>query len=1204
MKRLLLLFTLLLAINILAANEPAGVKVNFNGNNYTIEYRLPAYNFTSITKEGEQFSKISVDGYGVMAESGLPELPQITFNLVIPNNALNSELSYTIDDINYSQQNLDKKIFPFQASWSKSNPLSKRPFNYNKSYYLTEGSQDQQIIKISEPFIIGGVKGVMVTIYPFNYNPVRNILKTVNTGKFTINLHGTVNENNDLSQSYNDYLKEIFLAYSPANSSKGMNYLIITAPEYETTLAQFVNFKMAGGYNVALFTTAATGTSTTAIKTFIQNRYNDPSLKPEYILLVGDVAKIPCWVGTGEGTPDTDLNYGLLAGTDHFADAFVGRFSATSTTELQNMINKTIYMTNSIGSLPKNNVFMASTDNSSITEATHEYVINTYFAPNNYNNLKLYTVTYNATTQQLIDALNANKQFAIYSGHGGETSWADGPELSQAQVRALTNTSSYPFVYSFACVTGSYEMGECFGETWLRIANGASSFYGSSVNSYWDEDDILEKNLIKAMFDDELTKVTPMMDKGKVYLVNHFGSLTATMKRYLEMYNLMGDPSLPTKRQITPDTTPPQAVADLSVDTPTSNSLKLNWTAPYDSTYGGIMSYDIRYSTSVIANDNDFNNATSIIYSGNSDSAGTAKSYIVSGLSFNINYYFAVKARDLWVNTSPISNVVNLLTFGAPVLTVSPSSISGQLQPDVTEYDTLTIANTSVNNSTLEYSVELKNNTFPSSAIVSTVLIPVANVTEQNHLNKEFAAKFGTAFGQSLKGSGGPDNFGYEWIDSDAPGGPQYVWNDISTTGTLASNWIASSTFSALDEGYVGPVNLGFDFKFYGSLNSQIYIHSDGYITVGAQSATTYSNTSIPTSGTPNGIIAPIWDDLEGKTNSKVYYKNDGGKFIVQFTDWTRYGTSATGVFTFQVVLFQNGKIVIYYKTMTGSVDQCTVGIENMDGTDGLQVVKDAAYLKGNFALQFMAEPDWMFMNNSAGMLYNGNSTIVQLKFQTEGLQQGNYGMDVEITSNDPNASVVTVPVSMQVGTTVPVELIGFTANLNNGYISLAWTTATETNNQGYEIQRRISDEWEKVGFVTGKGTTTEKSNYNYQDNLTNVKSDKVLYRLKQIDFDGTSHFSPVVEVSYLPQQYSLEQNYPNPFNPSTTIKFAIPTASNVKLLVYNSLGQLVSEVVNQRFDAGFYSYSFNASSLSSGVYYYRIEADNFTSIKKMMLIK
>ena len=236
------------------------------------------------------------------------------------------------------------------------------------------------------------------------------------------------------------------------------------------------------------------------------------------------------------------------------------------------------------------------------------------------------------TTQQVLDAVNAGKQFAIYSGHGAETYWADGPVVNQTQVRSLTNTTSYPFVYSFACVTGSFSTAECFGETWLRTEHGASSYYGSSVNSYWDEDDILERNLIKAMFDDDITKVTPMMDKGKVYLVNHYGSLTATMKRYCEMYNLMGDPSLPTKRQITPDTTPPQAITNLSVDTPTSNSLKLNWTAPYDSTFGGIMSYDIRYSTSTIANDNDFNAATQVIYSGNSDTAGTAKSFIVNKL--------------------------------------------------------------------------------------------------------------------------------------------------------------------------------------------------------------------------------------------------------------------------------------------------------------------------------------------------------------------------------------------------------------------------------------------------------------------------------------------------------------------------------------------------------------------------------------------
>ena len=365
-----------------------------------------------------------------------------------------------------------------------------------------------------------------------------------------------------------------------------MKYLIITAPEFEAGLAPFVTHKTANGYAVDVFTTTVAGTTTTAVKTFIQNRYNNPLTKPDFVMLVGDVDKIPAWTGTGEGTPKTDLNYACVEGTDPYADVFLGRMSVVSNTQLANAINKIIYMSNNLAAFPKNNVFMASTDNYTISEGTHNYVIDNYFTPNSYNNLKLYSHS-GATTAQVTAAFNAGKLFGIYSGHGGTTSWADGPVFTAANVTALTNTI-YPFVYSFACITGDYSnTSECFGETWLRYPAGASAFYGSSVNSYWTEDDVLEKVLIKALFVDNLSKVTPMFNKAKVYFVNHFGSITATVQRYLEMYNLMGDPSLETKRVIPPDTVAPLAIANLGLTTQTSNSLTANWTAPLDTTFGG-----------------------------------------------------------------------------------------------------------------------------------------------------------------------------------------------------------------------------------------------------------------------------------------------------------------------------------------------------------------------------------------------------------------------------------------------------------------------------------------------------------------------------------------------------------------------------------------------------------------------------------------
>jgi hypothetical protein len=144
---------------------------------------------------------------------------------------------------------------------------------------------------------------------------------------------------------------------------------------------------------------------------------------------------------------------------------------------------------------------------------------------------------------------------------------------------------------------------------------------------------------------------------------------------------------------------------------------------------------------------------------------------------------------------------------------------------------------------------------------------------------------------------------------------------------------------------------------------------------------------------------------------------------------------------------------------------------------------------------------------------------------------------------------------------------------------------------------------FEQVGYVAGFGTTTEPKAYSFTD--TKLDDGDYTYRLKQIDFDGTYTYSEEVNVTVeIPLEYSLEQNYPNPFNPSTTIKYSIPEEGFVKLAVYNMLGEEVSMIVNGIQKAGRYEVNFNASQLSSGVYIYRLETTNFTSSKKLMLMK
>jgi len=185
----------------------------------------------------------------------------------------------------------------------------------------------------------------------------------------------------------------------------------------------------------------------------------------------------------------------------------------------------------------------------------------------------------------------------------------------------------------------------------------------------------------------------------------------------------------------------------------------------------------------------------------------------------------------------------------------------------------------------------------------------------------------------------------------------------------------------------------------------------------------------------------------------------------------------------------------------------------------------------------------------------------------------------------------------------VPVELTSFSAISDGDAVTLNWQTATEINNQGFEIQRSNDGEFEKIGFVPGHGTTTEIQSYIFIDE--NVLRGEYTYRLKQMDYDGTTEYSNIVEIEVAqPIEYSLSQNYPNPFNPSTTIAYSLLKDGLVTLKVYDVLGKEVVTVINEVQTAGTKNIIFDASDLSSGVYYYQLISGEFTSTKKLILMR
>ncbi len=714
---------------------------------------------------------------------------------------------------------------------------------------------------------------------------------------------------------------------------------------------------------------------------------------------------------------------------------------------------------------------------------------------------------------------------------------------------------------------------------------------------------------------------------GAIALLRQFAPNLTGLQIKLALYNTAKDLGTPGEDNVygtglidvyaaflslgTPDIYPPDAIVDLSANDITSNDLSLMWTVPYDSSMGGISAYDVRWSASMINDTNDFAGATQIPFDGMPGDSGETEMMQAAGLDFATTYYFAVRSKDVWGNWSDLSNVVEATTFDAPQIEVTPDSLHAEILNTVAVKDTIFISNTSDSSSTLDYSVVLENNTFPESRPLNMRIINVEAAGESEN-DGSIKSDKEEPKGMSLEGSGGPDTFGYEWIDSDEPNGPAYVWNDISTTGTAVASWTPTGTFTGTDEGYAGPFSLGFPFKFYGDVKNDVYVSSNGIVMFGTLSSNVFTNGTIPNSAVPNDMIAPFWDDLDGSSQGDVYYQQDGDKFIIQFDNWPKYNTSSG--LTFQVVLYASGKILVYYENMTATLNSCTVGIENGTGTDALQVSYNATYVKNGLALKFAAEPDWLSADGISGRLYNANTVGLELTFSSEDYPLGNYSMDVVISSNDPVTPSVTVPVTMEI-VPIPVELTSFNANTFSKVVELVWNTATETNNQGFDIERKLDNDsdWKKIGFQEGKINSSERSVYNFEDSFESIAyKGKAMYRLRQIDLDGSVNYSKNIEVDvdFTPSVYALEQNYPNPFNPATTIKYTLPTQSSVKLSVYNMLGEVVTELVDQVQETGYYEIQWDASNLSSGMYIYTLEAqsvedqNDFRSLKKMLLVK
>ncbi len=336
--------------------------------------------------------------------------------------------------------------------------------------------------------------------------------------------------------------------------------------------------------------------------------------------------------------------------------------------------------------------------------------------------------------------------------------------------------------------------------------------------------------------------------------------------------------------------------------------------------------------------------------------------------------------------------------------------------------------------------------------------------------------------------------------------------------------------------------------------------------------------------GWNNAMYVSGSDIYFGTNNSTIYYSSDMGN------SWAPQSTST----------MTNSYSIWFNNSLNGLSGGATLS----QTTDGGGIWSTLSGIPGSsniFGITGFDNKWWVARGTSIYYSEDNGSTWVTQYTAPAGnylhMSQSRNGSTIMAVRNNGGISTYNF--------VIPVELTSFSASVNSSnQVELNWKTATETNNRIFEVERKISaGNFTRIGSVKGSGTTTLPHSYSFTDNQ--VDNGTYTYRLNQIDFNGNSEFSKEVEVSINGMTtFNLAQNYPNPFNPSTDITYNIPESGNITLSVYNILGQQVALLANGFITAGSHTVKFNAKTLPSGAYFYKLQQGNSVLVKKMMLLE
>jgi hypothetical protein len=1230
MKRLFLILTLVLALG--AALNAEQVTVGSYQNeilllesspeHMVMQMTLGHFNAEPVQINGSTWHHLNLKKEGISLEAGYPQVPVLARSVIIPNTA-----EMQIDLLESEYVEIELPVAPSKGNLTRDIDPASVPYTFNE-LYSGEDSWPRETSYLTEPFILRDYRGITVRFQPFVYYPATNTLRVYTKLQIALDAVGT-DYTNSLTIPKTSYAPEfegiyenMFLNFGdakyPSLGEEG-RILVIKHEMFDATLQPWVEWKRQNGYRVDVVDVSVAGPTANQIKTYIQDQYdlNDGLM---FVQIFGDAPQVPSLSFGGGGS---DPSYSLLAGADSYPDIYVGRFSAQTVEEMETQIERTVWYERDIqtGSVwLSQGMGIASSQGGGSqgdmgeSDIQHMNLIRDDLLGYGYTSVdQIYDPS--ASASQVTTNLNAGRGIINYCGHGSTTSWGT-TGFSNTNINALTNDFMLPHIVSVACLNGNFVSSTCFAEAWLRATNnttgdptGAIAIYASTVNQSWDPPMRGQDEAVDLLVAEAKHTIGGLYFNGSSRMMEVYG--TAGIEEF-KSWTIFGDASLHVRS------------ADPTEITATYNPVL----------FLGMSSFQVETEPG----------ARVTLY-GDGTTYGTgivdASGIIVLNLSDP-----PLQPMDLSLTITALNKVTHIGTVQAlpasgPYIIVDDMVITDDNNnvPEFGETITLNFNFDNVGNdpatdvdvtlTTTDQYITILNptETIPdiaangSGGTVDGFDIQIAgNVPDQHTPTVQVSIDVGSEI--------------FEYNRSFIINAPAFTWGGIIVDDFLGNN-----------NGMIDPgesVTLSFPFSNSGhtqasDINTAMVINNAVHV---AEEIVT-SFTALPPGGEcqmvyfvtfssqiPAGTVVNISTMLfTGDYSSTHTYSVSLGIVAETFE-------SGFSNFPWE---FTGGDWTIDAESYNNSNSAKSATITHNETTDMSLTMNCQNPGTLSFWKKVSSEQNYdylrFYINGVMKNQWSGTSDVwSQVSYDVQAgmnIFKWEYSKDSMVSSGSDCAWIDDIIFPTTGGITGAPEIALDATTLDFGEIFLGeiQTLPFTVHNNGDAVLIGSVEVQEPFSVYQGNGTPNNMIsivvdagsfltfNVNFTpDAETDYNSDMLINTDDPVNPQMTVQLTGTGQVvsnddPVIPAVTELKGNFPNPFNPLTTISYSVKEAAPVSIGIYNIKGQLVRNLVHEEKAAGNYKVVFdgldnNQESLASGVYFYRMQAGDYTGTRKMIMLK